>query len=508
MSDRQRSGTGGLSPTKRALRALRDMRDRLDAVERGVAEPVAIVGMGCRFPKAAGLRAYWRLLAGGEDAVSEVPAERWDTHLLYDPDPSVRGKSVSRHGGFLDDLDRFDPEFFGISPREAPHVDPRQRLLLEVAWEALEDAGVPADSLAGTRTAVYVATLTNDYDQILARDPGRFEIYSGTGTANSVVANRLSYTFDLQGPSVALDTACSGSLQAIHLACQSLRTREASLALAGGVSVNLLPNGDILFSRAGTLSPDGRCQTFDRKANGIVRSEGAGLVVLKLLSRALADGDRVHAVIRGSAVNHTGRSAGIMAPDRRAQAAVLAEAYRQAGVSPGRVQYVEAHGTGTRAGDPIEVQALLEVLSEGRSDDLPLVLGSVKTNLGHTEAAAGVAGVIKTALALSHGFIPPNLHLEELNPALPTARFPLVIPDRGREWPAEPSGPEDGEQERIAGVSGFGFGGANAHVVLQEAPPPERPASGGAEADPDRVDAARTPLLTLSAAEPEALEDL
>lgn len=454
-------------------------------------EPIAIVGMGCRFPGAANLEEYWALLRNGGDAIREVPPERWDINELFNPDPSIPGKIGSRFGGFLEKLDEFDAAFFGISPREAPHVDPRQRVVLEVAWEALEDAGIAPDSLSGSKTGVFVSTLTSDYDQILSRDTSLFQIYSGVGTANSIIANRVSYFLDLRGPSISLDTACSGSLVSIDLACKSLRTGESTLALAGGVAINLVPNGDIFFSRAGSLSPDGRCHTFDSNANGIVRSEGAGLIVLKRLSDALEAGDRIYAVIRGSAVNHDGRSNGIMAPNGEAQESVLREAYRAAGVAAGKVQYIEAHGTGTLVGDPIEVRALMNVLGVDRQPGFPCVLGSVKTNIGHTESAAGVAGVIKVALALRHRLIPPNLHLRALNPLIAASEFPVTVYQAPGAWPSP-------DEPLIAGVSGFGFGGTNAHVVLQEF----------AASDSPSVKTALPSVLPLSAKSEEALREI
>lgn len=490
MSDAVTSAS--LSATKRALVAIQEMQERLDAVQRAQNEPIAIVGIGCRFPKAPNLAAFWELLANGVDAVGEVPPDRWDIDQFYDPDPNAMGKIYSRSGAFLEHLDQFDPEFFDISAREAPYVDPRQRLLLESAWEALEDAGIVPATLAGSATGVFIAVITSDYDQLLTQELERVRIYSGIGAANSIVANRLSYFLDLHGPSLVLDTACSGSLTALHEACHSLRAGESTLALVGGVSVNLLPNGDVFFSRAGALSPDGRCQTFDSRANGMVRCEGSGILVLKRLSDAQAAGDRIYAVIRASAVNHDGRSNGIMAPNSAAQVAVLQEAYRRAGIDPAQVQYVETHGTGTRLGDPIEVQSLAEVLGAQRTPDRPVVLGSVKSNLGHPEAAAGVAGIIKVALSMQHRLIPPNLHFRDLNPLIDTPGFAFEIPTELRPWPrpAEPL---------IAGVDGFGFGGANAHVVLAEAPanvPAEQPAA---------ADIGRSYLLPLSARSPEAL---
>ena len=475
-----------MSPTKQALLAIRALQGQLDALN----EPIAIVGMGCRYPGADGVDAFWRLLAEGCDAVTEVPPERWDLEALYDPDSAVPGRMTTRWGGFLRRLDQFDAAFFGITPREAPHVDPRQRVILEAAWEALEAAGIPPDSLAGTRTGVFLATLTNDYDHLLFQDLCRAEAFSGSGTANSIVANRISYFLDLRGPSLALDTACSGSLVAIHLACESLRKGESTLALAGGVNLNLMPKSNVFFSKAGALSPAGRCKTFDAAADGMVRSDGAGIVVLKRLSKAREDGDPIVAVIRATAVNHDGRSNGIMAPNGEAQIAVLRAAYARAGISPAAVQYVEAHGTGTKLGDPIEVRALGAVLGPDRDAGRRCRLGSVKTNIGHTEAAAGAGGVIKTALALKHRQLPPSLHFREPNPLISFSTLPFDVQTELGPWPCP-------QEPLIAGVSAFGFGGTNGHVVLEEAPPAEQP------------EALAAPwLLPISARSPEALAAL
>jgi myxalamid-type polyketide synthase MxaE and MxaD len=459
----------------------------MEARRETAREPIAIIGMGCRYPGAAGVHEFWRLLMEGRDAIVEVPRERWNLDEVYDPDPAIPGKMTSRMAGMLPRLEEFDADFFGITPREAPHVDPRQRVILESVWEALEEAGIPPESLAGTPTGVFLSTLTNDYDHLLFNDLSRAEAYSGAGTANSVVANRVSYWLDLHGPSLALDTACSGSLVAIHLACESLLRGESTLALAGGVNINLMPKSNVFFSKAGALSPTGRCRTFDAAADGMVRSDGAGVVVLKRLSAARRDGDPIVATIRATAVNHDGRSNGIMAPNGEAQRAVLEEAYRRAGISPGDVQYVEAHGTATRLGDPIEVRALGTVLSRGRAHGSTCSLGSVKSNIGHTEAAAGVAGVIKTALALRHGVIPPSLNFVTPNPLIPFADLPFRVQTEAGPWPVEGA-------RRIAGVSAFGFGGTNAHVVLEDV-----------ESDPARP-AVQTPyILPLSARSPEAL---
>ncbi|MGC2163614.1 MAG: beta-ketoacyl synthase N-terminal-like domain-containing protein, partial [Silvibacterium sp.] len=457
-------------------------------------EPIAIIGIGCRFPGTSNPAAFWQLLREGVDAIREVPADRFDHHAFYEPDPATPGKINTRWGGFLEQVDQFDLNFFGISPREASHMDPQQRLLLEVSWEALQDAGQAPERLAGTQAGVFIGIATNDYGQLQWNDLERIDAYVGTGNAMSIAANRISYTFDFRGPSLAIDTACSSSLVAVHLACCSLRNGESTLALAGGVNLILSPAIAIGFTKAGTLAPDGRCKAFDARANGYVRSEGAGVVVLKLLSKAWADGDPIYAVIRGSAVNQDGRSNGLMAPNPQAQEAVLREAYRQAAISPGKVQYVEAHGTGTLLGDPIEAKALGAVLGVERPPGRWCALGSVKTNLGHLEAAAGVAGLIKVALAIRHREIPPSLHFEKPNPHIHFDELPLRVQTTLSPWPAE-SG------SALAGVSSFGFGGTNAHVVLEEAPPEI----------PEMRDAERkigTQLLPLSARSPEALRSL
>lgn len=487
------------SLVKQALAALRNLQNQLDDERRRQTEPIAILGMGCRYPGAASPEELWQLLLSGTDAISEVPESRWNTDGLYDGDTSRPAKLPTRRGGFLPDLDRMDAAFFGISPREAPHVDPRQRILLEIAWEALEDAGIPPDSLAGSKTSIFLSTLTNDYDHLLFNDLRRAEIYSGAGTANSVVANRISYFLDLHGPSVALDTACSGSLVAVHLACESLRKGESTLALAGGVSINLMAKSNVFFARSGALSPAGLCRTFDASADGIVRSDGAGILVLKRLSEALRDGDPVLAVVRGSAVNHDGRSNGIMAPNGAAQREVLAEAYKRAGVPPALVQYVELHGTGTPLGDPIEAQALLDVLGTGRSPDDRCVVGSLKSNVGHSEAAAGAGAIIKTVLSMRHRKIPSTAHFQALNPMIPFEGTPFHVAGRAEAWPGERAS-RLGERSLLAGVSGFGFGGTNAHIVIEEAPAAVRA---------ERALSTRPAyILPISAANPSALAEL
>ncbi len=431
-------------------------------------EPIAIVGIGCRFPGARNLDAYWHLLCQGTDAIQDVPLERWDTARWYHPDPSVAGKITARYGGFLPDLEQFDAPFFSITPREAAHLDPRQRLVLETSWEALEDAGIPYEQVAGSKTGVFIATIRDDYDRMLYEDSSRIDAYTGTGNANSTVANRVSYVFGFHGPSLAVDTACSGSLVAIHLACQSLRDGESTLALAGGVNVILQPDPALFLSRAGALAPDGRCKAFDHRANGYVRSEGAGVLVLKRLSQARADGDTIYAVIQGSAVNQDGHTNGMMAPSGAAQEAVLREAYTRAGIAPAEVQYIEAHGTGTPLGDQIESRALGSVVGADRPLDRLCHIGSAKSNIGHTESAAGVAGLIKTALALKHRHLPASIHIEQPNPNIPFADLGLAVQRTAGDWPRP-------HERLVAGVSSFGFGGTNAHAVLVEAPAADAP---------------------------------
>lgn len=426
-------------------------------------EPIAIVGIGCRFPGARDSEAFWQLLRDGIDAITEVPIERWDLDAFYHPDVTIPGKMNTRWGGFLEQVDRFDFHFFKILPWEAVRMDPQQRLLLEVAWEALEDAGQVVEHLAGTRTGVFIGIGPGDYGRIQVRDPSIISAYTNTGNLLSIAANRISYLFDFRGPSMSVDTACSSSLVAVHLACQSLWSEESTLALAGGVNLLLLPELTIGFSKARALSPDGRCKAFDARANGYVRGEGAGLVVLKPLLHALADRDPIYAVIRGSAVNNDGRTNGLTAPNRWAQEAVLQEAYQRASVSPGQVQYVEAHGSGTPLGDSIEAMALGTVLAIDRLPGHRCAIGSVKTNVGHLETAAGIAGLIKVALSLKHRMIPPSLHFHKPNPHIPFDELPLYVQQSLSPWPEE-------SRPALAGVSAFGFGGTNVHVVLEEAP--------------------------------------
>lgn len=460
-------------------------------------EPIAIIGIGCRLPGGATTPTeFWDLLCAGVDATRELPPDRWEAGKFYDPDATKLGKTSTMRGGFLDRIDQFDAQFFGISPREAIWLDPQQRLLLQAAWEAMEDGGQVADGLAGSDTGVFMGGFTLDYQ--LLQNYGvhsRYELqsHSATGMMMTMLANRLSYAFDFRGPSLTVDTACSGSLVAVHLAARSLWNRECSLALAGGVNVMIAPNMTIAESKGGFLSPDGRCKAFDASADGYARGEGAGVVLLKPLAQAIADRDPIYALIRGTAVSQDGHSNGITVPNGNAQEAAMRAACRQAGIAPHEVQYVEAHGTGTPVGDPVEAGAIGRVFSEGRPAGQRLVIGSVKTNIGHLEAAAGVAGLIKTALSLKHGRIPGQLHHHTPNPAIAFEDFQLHVQTQLGDWPQVPGA-------RHAGVNSFGFGGTNAHVVLQ-APPGEQPVAPHAQDQ-------RRYLVPLSARAPEALADL
>lgn len=440
------------------------------------AEPIAIVGMGCRFPGGASSpEAFWQLLSNGVDAVCDVPADRWDWRRFYDPDPDKPGKAYVNRGGFLrEPVAEFDPLFFGISPREAVAIDPQQRLLMEVAYEGLEDAGLRVEDLRGSATGVFIGAFAMDMKLMHSSVHNRDSLHATATTAAgmTLLSNRLSYIFDWRGPSISLDTACSSGLVAVHYACQSLRSGECSLALAGGANVMLRPEYFMVMCKGRYLSPDGKCMTFDSRGNGYVRGEGAGVVVLKRLGAALRDRDPIYAVLRGTGVNQDGQTPGISFPSQQAQQRLIEQVYEQAGVSPAVVRYVEAHGTGTRAGDPVEARALDNVFSRGRAADRKCFVGSVKSNIGHLEAAAGVAGLMKAALSLSHKSIPPNLHFEKANPDIPFDEMCLRVPTRLEPWP-ESCGPA------YASVNSFGYGGTNAHALLQEAPEP-RPAGRAA----------------------------
>ena len=426
-------------------------------------EPVAIIGIACRFPGAKNPQDFWRLLVNGIDAITEVPSDRWNIDNFYHPETGTPGKMNTRWSGFLEQVDQFEPSFFGIAPREALHIDPQQRILLEVTWEALENAGIVPESLAGSKTGVFIGISNSDYQKLLAKNFSLLEAYSGPGTSLSISANRLSYLLNLKGASIAIDTACSSSLVSVNLACQSLQSKESNLCLVGGVNLILSPEPTITFSQAHMMAADGRCKTFDSSADGYVRGEGCGIVVLKRLSDALKDGDNIQAIIKGSAVNQDGLTNGLTAPNGPSQQAVVRQALEKAGVKPAQISYVETHGTGTSLGDPIEVNSLKKVLMEGRDVNQPCWIGSVKTNIGHLEAAAGIAGLIKVVLSLQHKEIPPHLHLKQLNPYIKLKNTSIQIPTELQPWQAL-------EEKRLAGVSSFGFGGTNAHVILEEAP--------------------------------------
>ncbi|MFJ9818067.1 SDR family NAD(P)-dependent oxidoreductase [Streptomyces sp. NPDC101151] len=457
-------------------------------------EPIALVGMAGRFPGADSVDELWDLLSEGRDGVGTVPPGRWDEELVHSTGPA--GRITTDQGGFLHDLDRFDAAFFDIPAREAENLDPQQRLLLESAWHALEDAGIDPKSLRGSRTGVFVGISYSDYARLLARGgPDGVDAYYSTGTALNAAAGRLAFTLGLNGPAVAVDTACSSSLVALHLAVRSLRSGETDTVLAGGVNVLLDPLSSVAVSQAHMLSPRGRCRTFSAGADGFVRSEACGVLALKRLGDARRDGDRVLAVIRGTAVNQDGASSGLTAPSGRAQESMLAAALADAGVAGREVSYLEAHGTGTALGDPIELGAAWRMLGPERRPGEALLVGSVKSNVGHCESAAGVVGVIKTVLALRHGVIPANLHFDEPNPHVPWADMNLRVADTPTPWRA-------GERPRLAGVSGFGFTGTNAHVLLSDAPPVTSPATAAAPGAP------RTHLVPLSAPDAAGLERL
>ncbi len=434
------------------------------AEPRPLDEPIAVIGLGCRFPgDISSPDELWQFLSEGRSAVTEVPADRWDSFSGGSPEAATALAETTRWGSFLTDLDEFDADFFEISPREAAKMDPQQRLLLEVAWEALEDAGIPPTSLRHSQTGVFAGACAADYAYLASSDLAEVDAWSNTGGALSIIANRLSYFLDLRGPSVAVDTACSSSLVAVHMACQSLRTGDCDMAIAAGVNVLLSPAAFRGFDQAGALSQTGACHSFDAAADGFVRGEGCGVAVLKRLSDAIRDKDPVLAVVRGSAINQDGRSNGLMAPNPAAQIAVLRAAYSNAGIPPHDVDYVETHGTGTLLGDPIEARALGTVLGRGRAADAPLLIGAIKSNLGHLEAAAGIAGFIKAVLAVQRGAIPPNRGFETPNPHIQFDNMRLKVVASEDDWPKV-------EHPRRAGVSAFGFGGSNAHVVLEQSP--------------------------------------
>ncbi|MFJ7083451.1 amino acid adenylation domain-containing protein [Streptomyces griseus] len=469
-----------------------------DANNRALRNKVAIIGMGCRLPGGASdHRTYWRNLMAGKDCITPTPPDRYDVRTLGSRFRDKPGRLVGGRGGYIDGFDEFDPAFFGISPREADHMDPQQRKLLEVAWEALEDGGQRPADLAGGNVAVYVGAFTLDYKILQFADLGFTSLaaHTATGTMMTMVSNRISYCFDFRGPSLSIDTACSSSLVAVHLACQALNNGESDLALAGGTLLHMAPQYTVAETKGGFLSPEGRSRTFDAAADGYVRAEGVGLVALKRLDDAVRDGDRIHAVIAGSGVNQDGHTNGITVPNADAQVDLIRRVCAEAGITPGDLQYMEAHGTSTPVGDPIEANALARALAIGRAPGARAYVGSVKTNIGHTESAAGIAGLIKTVLSIQHRTVPPHINLENLNPAIDPATLPYEIPTRPTAWPAH-------EGPARAGVNSFGFGGTNAHVVLEEAPPP--PPKTGAAPPAGRP----WSILPLSARNPDALVEL
>ena len=462
----------------------------------------AVVGYAARFPGAADADEFWDVLAQGRDAVSEVPQDRWDIDEFYDPDPGAPGKMVTRRAGFVDDVTGFDASFFAVSVREAMLMDPQHRLLMETAWRAVEHSGTAPASLVGTRTGVFVGLSTHDYLGMISGDMefADIEAYFAIGTAAAAGAGRISYRMGLQGPAVTVDTACSSSLVAVHQACQALLLGECDLALAGGANVLINPATMITFSQSRMLAPDGRCKTFDASADGYVRGEGCGVIVVKRLEDAIRDGDRIRAVIRGSAINQDGASGGLTVPNGVAQQRVITEALERAGLVAGDVGYLEAHGTGTSLGDPIEVQAAGAALGKGRDPGQPLLIGSVKTNIGHLEAAAGIAGLIKVILSLEHEELPKHLNFKNPSPHIPWDRLAVRVVDEATPW-------ERNGRPRIAGVSSFGFSGTNAHVIIQEAPV----GSGQLQLDATPTvpfDERRFSVLPLSARSPAALEQI
>ncbi|MCA9008272.1 MAG: thioester reductase domain-containing protein [Planctomycetaceae bacterium] len=459
-------------------------------------EPLAIIGIGCRFPGGSrDATQFWNLIATGTSAITEVPADRWNADRFYHPNPLAMERMVTKWGGFVDQLKHFDAAFWGVSPREAMRMDPQQRWLLEVAWEALEDAGVPPALLRGSSTGVFVGISANDYHSLQLSDKKQIDVHSNSGGTLSIAANRVSYLLDLRGPSVAVDTACSSALVAVSLACQAIWSGTCDSALAGGANALISPNSSIGFSKAGMLSPSGQCFAFDERANGYVRGEGAGLVYLKPLSRAQQDGDRIYAVVRAAVVNQDGHTSSMTVPGVKSQMEMLRQAYHQAGFSPHQVDYVEAHGTGTPVGDPIESEALGNVLGKGRPSSRKCLIGSVKTNIGHLESGSGIAGMIKSALVLHHRMIPPNQNFKTPNPGIPFEELGLEVVKEMQPLAC----PTD--RLPVVGVNSFGFGGTNAHVVLEAAPLSiyNTPASG-----PQR-NAVRPLVLPISARDGNAL---
>ncbi|NEQ03942.1 beta-ketoacyl synthase N-terminal-like domain-containing protein, partial [Moorena sp. SIO3F7] len=487
-------------PLERAIKALKDARSKLERYENQSKEPIAIIGMGCRVPGGRSTpEAFWELLQNGVDAITEVPPDRWPINKYYDSDPTAPGKMSTRYGCFMERIQEFDPTFFGISPKETIHLDPQHRLLLEVSWEALERSGINPQKLTGSSTGVFVAIYSNDYAQkILTQGFEQIDAYLGSGNSPSAASGRISYLLGLKGPSLAIDTACSSSLVSVHLATTSLRNRECNLALAGGVHAIISPGSSIFLSKARMLSPDGRSKTFDATADGFARGEGCGMVILKRLSDAVADGDNILAVIRGTAINQDGDTSGLTVPNGPSQQAVIRQAMENGGVDPASISYIEAHGTGTSLGDPIEVGAIGAVFGKTHSQEQPVIIGSVKTNIGHLEGAAGIASLMKVVLQLQYRKIAPSLHFKQPNPYINWDQLPVQVATKLTSWLTN-------GKSRIAGVSSFGISGTNAHVVIEEAPTEVR--SQKSEVRSEKALERPLHLLTLSAKTEKALED-
>ncbi|MBA2654798.1 MAG: polyketide synthase dehydratase domain-containing protein [Gammaproteobacteria bacterium] len=445
---------------QKALYTIKKLKHLLQEQQTNAFEPVAIIGLSCRFPQAIGKEGYWEMLKEGRNIISKIPEKRWEL-LEGSEEALLRDRTHPYWGGFMSDIDHFDAYYFGISPREAIRIDPQHRLLLEVAHEAIEDAGLPLEALAGTNTGVFSSLYVSQLAHLQKMDTEMDALYLPTGNAMSIAANRISYLFDLRGPSVIIDSACSSSMTSLYLACLNIQKKACDLALVCGAKLNLLPYINFVLTKAKMLSPDGQCKTFDAEANGYVQGEGVGVVVLKPLSQALKDKDQIYAVITGSAINQDGRTNGLTAPNGLQQELLLNTAYKTANIPPQDISYVECHGTGTFLGDPIEIQALGEVLGKNREKTQPCWIGSVKTNIGHLEPAAGIASIIKVALGLKYGQIPPHLNFSQPNPHIAFDKYNLRVPTTLQSWPKYGN-------FRVAGLSGFGFGGANAHLVMRD----------------------------------------